>query len=127
MCGAPLLWHPAGTSLVCRLTDSTTSTDTEDLVRVSREGEVLARYNGMPVGWTAGLSPDGSRIYLAGTHRGSKGVWWIPANGGDLTKVVAFDDPSLVVPWDAFSVGDGHLYITLVRYESDIHVMDLEW
>jgi len=44
-----------------------------------------------------------------------------------VTKVVAFDDPSLTVPGGSFSVGDDRLYLTIARYESDIYVMDLEW
>ena len=88
---------------------------------------MLTRFSGMPLGGAARLSLDGSRIYISGTHRdGSNGIWWIPAGGGDPTKVVAFDDPSLAVP-AGFSVGEEHLYLTIARYESDIHVMDLDW
>ncbi len=100
--------------------------------RVSRDGEVLSRYDPS----TAGLqlfstslefSPDGSRIYHIATHEdGSEGVWWIPDNGGDATKVVAFDDPSLTV-FRNLTVGPENLYLTIAEYESDIWVMDLEW
>ena len=72
------------------------------------------------------FSPDGARIYTwAIADDGSKGVWWVPAAGGEATKVVAFDDPSL----DAFipAVGSDHLYFVVGHYESDIYVMDLEW
>jgi Tol biopolymer transport system component len=73
------------------------------------------------------FSPDGSRIYTVATEEdGSEGVWWIPANGGDATKVVAFDDPSLTVP-GYLTVGPEHLYLTIAEYESDIWVMDLEY
>jgi len=126
-CARPLLWHPEGIGPICRLSDSTGTVDTDTLVNVSREGEVLAKYTGMPVGTSASLSPDGSRLYISGTLNGSQGVWWLPVGGGDLTKVIGFDDPSLTVPWDAFSVGDEHIYLTIARYESDIYVMDLEW
>jgi Tol biopolymer transport system component len=127
LCERPLLWHPDGASLVCRLSDSK-GNPTEDLVRVTREGEVLQRFGDMPVGASADVSPDGSRIYVAGTYSdGSKGIWWMPAEGGELTKVVAFDDPALTVPWSAFSVADDRIYLTIAEYESDIHVVDLEW
>lgn len=73
------------------------------------------------------FSPDGSRIYFVGTHEdGSLGVWWIPANGGNATKVVALDDPSLTVA-PILTVGPENLYLTLSEYESDIWVMDLEY
>jgi serine/threonine protein kinase/Tol biopolymer transport system component len=123
-CGRPHLWDPDGASLLCGTPDST-GTRT-DLVRVSREGEVLARHSGLPQG-DYKLSPDGSRIYIVGTHRdGSQGVWWIPANGGEATKVVAFDDPSLSF-FNFLTVGPEDLYLTMSEYESDIWVMDLEW
>ena len=99
---------------------------------MSRDGEVLSRYDPS----TAGLrvfatslefSPDGSRIYFVATHEdGSQGVWWIPANAGDATKVVAFHDPSLTV-FGALTVGPENLYLTISEYESDIYVMDLEY
>jgi len=53
-------------------------------------------------------------------------MWWIPANGGDATKVVAFDDPSRTV-FEGLTVGPEDLYFTISEYESDIWVMDLEW
>jgi Tol biopolymer transport system component/predicted Ser/Thr protein kinase len=127
LCERPLLWHPDGASLLCRLSDSN-GDPTADLVRVSRTGEVLQRFSDMPVGACGDVSRDGTRLYFAGTHRdGSRGVWWMPAEGGALTKVVAFDDPLLTVPWDSFTVGEDTIYLTVAEYESDIHVVDLEW
>ena len=121
-------WAPDGASLVCDAGD--------EFARVSRDGEVLSRYDPS----TAGLdtpqflnlqfSPDGSKIYFRAIHEdGSDGVWWVPANGGDAAKVVAFDDPSLSVPIDLtlLTVGRGNLYLTISEYESDIYVMDLDW
>ncbi|MDH3570495.1 MAG: hypothetical protein OER89_09940, partial [Gemmatimonadota bacterium] len=122
LCGYPQ-WDVDGTSLVCK--------SGRELVRVSRSGEVLARYDR----WTATLqllgpirfSPDGSRMYGYFTEEdGTLGVWWIAADGGDATKVVAFDDPSLTV-WGFLTVGPERLYLTIADYESDIWVMDLEW
>jgi Tol biopolymer transport system component len=118
-------WAPDGASLVCREGGG-------KWARVSRDGEVLSRYDpstaGLQVFASLKFSPDGSRIYGFGTHEdGSLGVWWIPANGGDATKVVAFDDPSLNILPAFLTVGVEHLYLTLAEYESDIWVMDLEW
>ena len=98
---------------------------------MSRDGDVLSR-----LAMTAGLmnpnrprfSPDGSRIYFFSVlEDGSEGVWWIPANGGDATKVVALDDPSLSLGIYCLTVGPEDLYLTLPEYESDIWVMVLEW
>jgi Tol biopolymer transport system component len=117
-------WAPDGASLACYAGGPM-------WVRVSRDGEILSRYDASTLGLqTIGylkFSPDGSRVYFLATHPdGSEGVWWIPANGGDATKVVAFDDPSLTV-FNAITVGPEDLYLTISEYESDIWVMDLEW
>jgi Tol biopolymer transport system component len=118
-------WAPDGASLVCR-------TDGE-MLRVSRGGDPISRYR-----WPAGLrddeslsvpkfSRDGSRIYVVGIHDdGSRGLWWFPTDGGEPTKVVAFDDPATYAP-GMFSVGPDRIYLTIAEYESDIYVMDLEW
>jgi len=122
-------WAPDGASLVCYMVGG------EGWARVSGDGEVLSRYDPSTAelewrGWNLQFSPDGSRIYFFAAHEdGSEGVWWIPANGGDPTKVVAFDDPSRSVPVDlrVLTVGPENLYLTIAEYESDIWVMDLEW
>jgi Tol biopolymer transport system component len=116
-------WAPDGASLVCYAG--------AELVRVSRDGDVIARYR-----WPAGLrhewgvpefSRDGSRIYLVSVYEdGSRGLWWFPADGGEPTKVVAFDDPTKHAP-GMFSLGPDRIYLTIAEYESDIYVMDLEW
>jgi Tol biopolymer transport system component len=122
-CGSPHRWDPDGTSIWCRAGG--------EYVQMSREGEVLSRHDPS----TAGLqgfenfqfSPDGSRVYVIATDEdGSRGIWWIPANGWDATKVVAFDDSSLTVP-GYLSVGAENFYLTIAEYESDIWVMDLEY
>jgi Tol biopolymer transport system component/DNA-binding SARP family transcriptional activator len=122
LCLVPM-WAPDGASLVCYAGRGA-------LARVSRDGEVYARRAkpaGMVGAYNPQFSPDGSRIYTVATEEdGSEGVWWIPANGGDATKVVAFDDPSLTVP-GYLTVGPEHLYLTIAEYESDIWVMDLEY
>jgi hypothetical protein len=98
---------------------------------VSRDGKVLTRSDHSPVRLpylsSPKFSPDGSRLYLIGTHQdGTNGVWWTPVDGGEPTLVVAFDDPSrFVLP--VLTVGPDNLYLTVAEYESDIWVMDLEW
>ena len=116
-------WDPDGSRLVC-------STGLE-LVLVSREGAVLSRHDPSTAGLVRSVlptfSPDGSRIYFRGTHEdGSKGFWWIPPNGDSVTKVVALDDPSLML-WGRVTVGPENLYFTIVDFHSDIWVMDLDW
>jgi len=115
-------WDPGGASLVCDAGS--------DFVRVSTAGDVLSHYEMPP--WLSSpdypkFSRDGARIYFSGTHEdGSRDLWWIPADGGGPTRVVAFDDP--VLHWRGlYSVGPEHLYVTVDEYESDIWVMDLEW
>jgi TolB protein len=115
-------WAPDGASIVCDAGS--------EFVRVSSDGEVLSRYEMPP--WLPSTSEpkfsrDGTRIYFAGTHEdGLLGLWWIPTDGGDPTRVVGFDDP--MVHWPGmYSVGPEHFYLTIAEYESDILVMDLEW
>jgi Tol biopolymer transport system component len=117
-------WAPDGGSLVCAVWQ-------EGLARVSTDGEILWTFDPRTLGLQSfsfpRFSPDGSRIYLiTADETGSRGVWWIPANLGDATKVVAFDEPSLTVH-TMFTVGPEHIYLTIGKYESDIWVMDLEW
>jgi serine/threonine-protein kinase len=122
-CARPA-WSHDGESLVC-------STGRGGWALVSRHGEVLSRNDGSTVSLTRfsspRFSPDDSRLYMIGTHEdGSTGVWWVPADGGDATMVVAFDDPSLMV-LPVLAVGPDKLYLTIAEYESDIWAMDLDW
>ena len=122
-CGWPR-WAPDGASLLCQAGGG-------EWARVSRNGEVLSRYDssttGLPRLRGLKFSPDASRIYIVGEHQdGSDGVWWIPADGGSATKIVSVDDPSLGVH-PRFGVGPETLYLTISEYDSDIWVMDLDW
>lgn len=117
-------WAPDGRGVLC--------ISGPEMVQVSREGEVLWRYQPSAAGLSglsrAKFSRDGSRIYFLATHEdGSRGVWWIPVSGGNATNVVAFDDPALDVNQFGLSVGPENLYLTIGEYESDIWVMDLDW
>jgi serine/threonine-protein kinase len=117
-------WAPDGASLLCLRSGWW-------WVRVSREGEELSRFEpttaGLPKLSTPRFSPDGSRIYFTATSSDrTRGVWWIPSDGGEATMAVEFDDPSLEdagIP----VVGEEHLYVLVAQSESDIYVMDLEW
>jgi Tol biopolymer transport system component len=122
-------WAPDGASLVCR-----ERTDGGDMLRVSRDGDVIARY-----AWPAGLrtermgrpefSRDGSKIYICGIEEDeSRGLWEFPADGGEPAKVVAFDDPARQEAGMCFfSVGPDRIYLTIAESQSDIWVMDLDW
>jgi len=116
-------WAPDGASLLC--------VDGRRWVRVSRNGEVLTRYDpsaaGLRIYPFPQFSPDGAKIYVRAVHEdGSEGVWSIPTTGGEASQVVAFDDPSLSVLYN-LTVGPKRLYLSIAEYESDIYVMDLEW
>jgi len=69
---------------------------------------------------------DGSTIYVLGTNQqGAQGVWSVATGGGDPTLVVELD-PSQ--DWfDELTIGREHIYLTLVDYQGDIWVADLEW
>jgi Tol biopolymer transport system component len=122
-CGWPD-WAPDGASLVCDAAGNS-------FARVSTDGDVRSRYGFSDPVLIRTVRPqfshDGSRVYfIASDVDGVRGVWWIPADGGEATTVVVFDDPSLTV-LDMMTVGAEHLYLTIAEYESDIWVMDVEW
>lgn len=80
-------------------------------------------------------SPDGSTLYFFGNPDGQVFVMSMPAEGGELRRVVGLDDP-YVIPWSpdnegrgsaALTVGTNSLYLSVGEMESDIWVMDLEW
>jgi hypothetical protein len=102
----------------------------EEIVLVSREGEVLWRHDLSAVGLRGLRKPrfswDGSTVYVYGTHEdGSEGIWAISPQGGEADLVVAFDDAE-IGGLRYFSVGPDRLYVTVGETESDIWVMDVE-
>jgi serine/threonine-protein kinase len=116
-------WAPDGASIACQVGDR------NEIVRVSRGGEELSRFQMANLARARKLkfSDDGSTIYFIGTESdGSQGVWSIPTVGGEPAKVVAFDDPELSA-FGTLTAGRDRFYLTLSEYESDIWVMDLEW
>ena len=52
---------------------------------------------------------------------------WMPVEGGNPTRVLAYDDLTLNVDDSSLSVGPDHLYFTVDESESDIRVVDLAW
>ena len=119
-------WAPDGESLVCRMAS--------ELVIVSKTGEIISRLDpGMQRGFLAPFfSSDGSEIYFFGSPTDEWGIWAMPSTGGDPTRLVAFDDPSVTVLTSgaaprSLTVGPDHFYLTISEYESDIYVMDLEY
>ncbi|HSM17821.1 MAG TPA: hypothetical protein VK845_12610, partial [Gemmatimonadales bacterium] len=80
-------------------------------------------------------SPDGSTLYFFGNPGGRVYVMSMPAEGGELRRVVAFDDAS-VSPWSpkndgrglgALTIGSDAIYLSVGEWDSDIWVVDLEW
>jgi Tol biopolymer transport system component/DNA-binding SARP family transcriptional activator len=76
-------------------------------------------------------SRDGKTLYVVGLHKdGRRGVWAIPVRRGGVPRlVVAFDDPTLSVPFPEgnLSVGPRELYLTVAEHQSDIWVARLKW
>jgi serine/threonine-protein kinase len=115
-------WAPDGSGVLCRAG--------EEIVLVSREGEVLWRHDLSTAGLRGLRRPkfswDGSTIYVYGTHEdGSEGIWAISPQGGEVDLAVAFDDAE-IGGLRFISAGPDRLYVTVGETESDIWVMDVE-
>ncbi len=118
----PTDWAPDGSGVLCQAG--------EEMALVSREGEVLWRYDPSTAGLRAiarhKYSWDGSTIYVYGSHEeGAEGIWAIPPQGGEPNLMVAYDDAEIGGSY-RFSVGPERLFVTVGEYESDIWVMDVE-
>ena len=73
------------------------------------------------------FSANGEEIFFVGYPPGEpSGVFSVPVNGAELTRVVEFDDPSLAV-FTVLTIRSGQFFLTFAEYESDIVVVDLEW
>jgi Tol biopolymer transport system component len=139
-------WAPDGESLVCKSRSDLRmfgqgSPDALDvIVIISKTGEIVSRLDpDVPVARTLTevrslyphFSADGSEIYFFRRPADEWGIWSMPVAGGELTKLVAFDDPTFTVlthAWDnPLTVGPDRFYLTIAQYESDIWVMDLDW
>jgi Tol biopolymer transport system component len=118
-------WSPTDDVIMCWLYP-----DSRFLL-LDRTGQALDTLDAREVRRTASgpldavFSRDGSLIYFMGREEdGSEGVWSLPVTGGEATKVVVFDDPSVNVG-GRFTVGPDAIYLTVSEYESDIWVVDL--
>jgi Tol biopolymer transport system component len=156
-------WAPDGSAIVCN--GPSTWGDHLTLFWLSPQGTVIRQWPHLPYDELqreqfAGMrgeereppqfwwmryprySPDGSTIYFFGMDNASgtgsgfnRGVFSMPAGGGQPRLVVSLDDPSLEVwaplqdgtRFAALSVGEEHIYLSVADSESDIWVIDLDW
>ena len=117
-------WAPDGSGVLCSTLNG--------FVFVERGGDVKVLYDGRTAGLTAlqtpQFSPDGSRVFFSAIAQDcSEALWWVPTEGGDATKLVSFDDPSMTVWMRIFRVAGDSFYFAISEYESDIWVVDLDW
>jgi serine/threonine protein kinase/dipeptidyl aminopeptidase/acylaminoacyl peptidase len=119
-------WAPDDSGVLCAPWAS------DEMLLVSREGEVLWRYDLTAVGlrgprWSLmrpRFSREGATVYVpAYRDDGFGGIWAIPLHGGEPSLVV--ETAELTAP-GLISVGPDRLYVTVEEHESDIWVMDVE-
>ncbi len=119
----PSDWAPDGSGVLCQVSG--------EIVLVSREGEILWRYDPSTAGLVISstyqrFSRDGSTIYTEASHEdSSKGIWAIPVRGGEARLVIAYDHPESFAAW-WLTVGRDRLYLTVRQAEVDIWVADVE-
>jgi Tol biopolymer transport system component len=120
---APGDWASDGSGVLC--------SSGPDLLLVSPGGRVVWRRNSGLVSLSlARFARDGRTIFAIGGHRdGRRGLWAVPASGGEARLVVRSDDPALAFPDNVpgLSVGPDRLYLTVAEYESDIWVAKLRY
>jgi len=71
-------------------------------------------------------SPDGSTIYYRRILSSDEGFWAVSPEGGPPRLVVRADDPTMHAAHGMLATDGERLYFTVVTYESDIWVVDLE-
>ncbi len=129
----PSDWAPDGSGVLCNVGagPAAATGPAASLVLLSREGEVLWRYDPATDGLSLAnlyqrFSRDGSTIYAWATHEdGMEGIWAIPVQGGEPSLVIAYDDPESVArAW--LTVGPDRLYLSVGQPEVDIWVADVE-
>ncbi len=129
----PSDWAPDGSGVLCNVGASPAGGfgGAASLVLLSREGEVLWRYDLA----TGGLelqslyqrfSRDGSTVYAWARHEGGmEGIWAIPVQGGEPSLVVAYDDAEIAAErW--LTVSPDRLYLPVLQADIDIWVADVE-
>jgi Tol biopolymer transport system component len=127
----PSDWAPDGSGVLCTVHGGAPFMGGGEMVLVSREGEVLWRYDPAAVGLVLPsihqkFSRDGSTVYAWGQHEdGREGVWAIPVQGGDPNLIVSYDRSEITAQvW--LSVGPDRLYLTVRQTDVDIWVADVE-
>jgi serine/threonine protein kinase len=118
----PTDWAPDGSGVLCHAGG--------EMILVSRDGEVLWRYDlsavGLRFSTQSRFAWDGSTIYVGAVHEGgARGLWSVSPHGGEPKLVVAYADVDVIGGF-RFSVGPERLYATVLEVESDVWVMDVE-
>jgi dipeptidyl aminopeptidase/acylaminoacyl peptidase len=113
-------WAPGGRSVL--ITDDAVWT-------LSVTGSSLRRDYALPAGvvpLNARWSPDGRVIYLKGTDRAGRAVFWALAPaGGPPRLLMRFDDPTRSSSREEFMTDGRRLYFTMDDRQSDVYVADL--
>jgi Tol biopolymer transport system component len=113
-------WSPDGSRIVARQGDG--------LVTLTWEGEVrrvVTQGDDLTLTIWPQWSRDGRRIYFTGADgEGRRGLYFIPAEGGNPRLAIRYPDPSKPV-WSLATVGEGVVYLSVAENESDVYAMDL--
>jgi Tol biopolymer transport system component len=70
-------------------------------------------------------SIDSQTIYFMDSDERA-GIWSVSLSGGDPKRLVLFDDPTRQPYGDWWSTDGEHFYFSLVEFEADVWVMELE-
>jgi serine/threonine-protein kinase len=73
-------------------------------------------------------SADGHLVYTrAFESDGTESIYQMSVHGGEVRRLIRFDDPARSVFEGSVQVGNGMIHVVIVEVESDIYVMDLLW